>query len=452
MAFQSMKKFLFALVALMILLSSCTAPPAAAMSTSIPPTTLPPTATFTPLPPSATPTETVTPTSTPDAHLTVKCLDILPELPANVQLQGTLVLGTFYGKTNQSYLFNLETGEKIPLLGRDDEIRNSFSVSPDSHWLAYTSARTKEVATDRLIIMGANGRPVKDRLISTREWDSMVGWLNSQQLLFQKYDAEKIYSHPLSTIVYNPFSTEQQEILPSFADIRQDIPQWPEWDEYSQTETVPDPTLSFIVYQGANGKSVLWNRKDKKEIGFFQNSLNYYMNKPVWSPDGSMFLENNIVSGDGVKEDFSFTELFSMNRRGEIRQLTHLSSRFSNSYIDDYLWSPNMRYISFWLNSEPTSIQNPTGTGHSLAVLDMESGKVTDYCIESTDIVKIPNGGTLMGPFENPAIWSPDSQKFLVFVSNGKDKGMTVLVNIVEGYAAKITEDMLPIGWLTNAP
>lgn len=445
-------KCFFAVVIVFLVLVGCAPAPIA--------TPVPPTSTLTPIPPSATPTEIptetaiITPTSTPDVDYVAGCLEILPEIPTDDTLTGVIVLGTYDDTPPYtSYLLNIKTKEKIPLLGRVDENIGSYSVSPDGKWLAYYSYSQKEDHTARLVIMGSNGRPIKDRLVSTLNWMGMIGWVNNQQLLFEKYDSEKIFKSPLTTIVYNPFSTEQYEISPSLPGIQQNLPQWPDWDEYKYTEIVPSPALSFIVYQANDGKSVLWDRESEKEIGFFLNDEHYYLEKPVWSPDGSLFLKDNIIPqhATSMKSPWN-TELFSMNLAGNVNQLTNFSSQLSNTSIFDYTWSPNMGYVAFWLRSEPSTIRNSTGTGHSLAILNMKSKKVIDFCIESIDVVTISGGGTLIGPFENPALWSPDSQKLLVFVSNGKDKGMTILVNLEKNYAAKIAEDMLPMGWLTNEP
>ena len=394
------------------------------------------TSTLTPLPLTVMPSATVKPTSTPNPYLTVKCLEVLAELPLNAQLQGTLVLGTYYGKTNQSYLLNLQTGEKIPLRGRDDEFLEAFSISPDSHWLAYTSMRTKATWTDRLVIMGADGKPIKDRLVSTREWIYMDGWVNNQNLIFAKYDRVNYsrYGGPLAAVVYNPFTTEQKQLDPDYPDIEIDGNRLFGW---SYTETVYDPTLSLVVYPRSDRETViLWDRESNREIVRFSRRLfNAEGAIPVWSPDGSVMLKLDTPEN----ADPSQVELFGMSRGGTLTQLTYLTNSSPNAWVSSFSWSPDMRHIAFWLSLGPDN-------GENLAVLDLETKTVTNYCLKG-----LTHWRNMSGLLSAP-IWSPDSNKLLINLPNGEDNSKAVIIDIDQDYAAEIVDNMLPIGWLTNEP
>jgi len=425
-------KHILTIVILFTLIVGCT-PKSTSTQTA---TLAPPTSALTPLAPTVMPSATVKPASTPNPYLTEKCLEVLPKLPLNAQLPGTLVLGTYYGKTNQAYLLNLQTGEKIPLRGRDDEILEAFSISPDSRWLAYTSTRTKATETDRLVIMGADGKPVKDRLISTREWIYMDGWVNNQNLIFEKYDPVNYdpYGGPLASVVYNPFTTEQKQLDPDYPDIQTDGERLFDW---SYTETVYDPTLSLVVYPRNDRKTMaLWDRQSKREIVRFSRRLfNSEGAIPVWSPDGSVMLKLDTPEN----ADPSQAELFGMSRNGTLSQLTYVTNSSPDVLISSFSWSPDMRHIAFWLSLEPYNDEN-------LAVLDMETKTVTNYCLKG-----LTHRRNMSGLLSAP-MWSPDSNKLLINFPNGEDNSKAVIVDIDRDYAAKIVDDMLPIGWLTNEP
>jgi WD40 repeat protein len=424
-----MKISLYIFTILLLFLTGCTAHPVEVALTSTPFATSFPTSTFTPISPSATPTITVTPTTTPDAYLTVDCLDVLPVLPEIVQLQGTLALGTFFGKTNQAYLFNLETGSKIPLLGRDDEILRAFSVSPDSRWLAYTSSRTKENWTDRLVIMGVDGQPVKDRLISTREWVYMDGWLDNQNLIFEKYDPVNWsrYGGPLSTIIYNAFTSQQEEIKPGYPGMLNSglrIWGWP------YTQTVYDPTLSLVAYPLNDWAIILWDRENNKEIARFpKTSDTVFDTIPVWSPDGRLMLIINPPASESIGE------IYSVSADGIVTRLTYFANSPSNILPKFLRWSPDMKSVAFWL------VENEVPR---LVVLDLKTKFVTNYCLEGMESHKNMSG-LLAAP-----IWSPDSKNLLINIPDGIDKALVVVVNIEQNYAAQLTEGMLVMGWLSN--
>src|SRR3990172_7164263 len=72
------------------------------------------TSTATPLPPSPAPTESPTPTSTPDTRLRQQCLEIAAALPADVTVEGLVVMsGEIW--LNPSYLLEVMSGRQIIL-------------------------------------------------------------------------------------------------------------------------------------------------------------------------------------------------------------------------------------------------------------------------------------------------------------------------------------------------
>ncbi len=107
-----------------------------------------------------------------------------------------------------------------------------------------------------------------------------------------------------------------------------------------------------------------------------------------------------------------------------------------------FSWSPDRDHIAFWLGLADIN-QSITGT---FAILDVVTGEITDYCISA---------GFLEGVWFNrlsvPA-WSPDG-KYLAINANIQKNGNfdTLLVDLEDGTAFKIGENLSPVGWLITS-
>ncbi len=130
-------------------------------------------------------------------------------------------------------------------------------------------------------------------------------------------------------------------------------------------------------------------------------------------------------------------EFYSVSRDGVIRQLTHFMDHFSASKIyNSYSLSPDGQLMAFWIEAGPR-IQ----TGARLAVLNVNTGNVTNYCIENTspDITVVP-------------IWSPDSKQLLLNLPdpNNDAQRYAVIVDMANSWAAKIIDNWMPMGWMVS--
>jgi Tol biopolymer transport system component len=148
----------------------------------------------------------------------------------------------------------------------------------------------------------------------------------------------------------------------------------------------------------------------------------------LWLPDGSQFVTEASVN-QGVYE------WFSVNVGGEIRQLTHFGDYFRSVTIRGAQVSPDGQFLAFWLDVEPSGEEY---SGQNLAVMDLETLQVTNYCIH----------GSVQGDASSP-VWSPDSKYIAVEEYYATNARRTILVNPMGGWATWIVdENVFPVGWM----
>jgi Tol biopolymer transport system component len=120
-------------------------------------------------------------------------------------------------------------------------------------------------------------------------------------------------------------------------------------------------------------------------------------------------------------------------------RLTYLTDHYGAVRFGDYAWSPDGRYVAFWLDMEPETYPDLYDPIEKIvarfAILDTLTQKVTDYCV--------PNR-TLSVP-----VWSPDGHQ-VVIENNSQEifKNSVFLLDITQNFAAKIGEDLSAVGWM----
>jgi hypothetical protein len=102
-----------------------------------------------------------------------------------------------------------------------------------------------------------------------------------------------------------------------------------------------------------------------------------------------------------------------------------------------YSWSPDGRHIAFWLITDPEHDHRV-----NLAILDTATLDVVNYCITYEYIHQ----------FARPLLWSPNSQQLVLEAGTLYDNKpqLVVVVDIVQGWAAEIAEEMMPVGWMVT--
>lgn len=361
-----------------------------------------------------TPTPTRTPTPSLEG-LHFQCLEVMDKLPPGAVYHGIAVLRGW--APDPSILMDMATGELITL---PKALYNV--VSPDRTHLAYMDGSDKN-GNFTLVVTDPNGQG-KILIPWENDWFSLVQWLDNQRLVIIKK------SYPLySTVILNPFTKKQQEIPSNYPDILTTF-QYHYWGDYAYSEAVYDPTLTRVVYmmesRGQDG-FILRDLQNRITLESYQISADDYGQTPKWSPNGDRFAI--------VIDEFSPTgqvaqELYIISREGHESRLTYLSNHNSYSRIDEFSWSPDGQYIAFWWTNDP-DYKN----GEQLAVLDTQTGDVTNYCVP----------GGIDGQAVEP-VWSPDGKQ--IFIENiiGPNDRNVILVDLTHGFAVKIAEGRTPVG------
>lgn len=377
-----------------------------------------------------TPTQTSTPTVSPEI-MGYQCLEIADYRAADHHLKGVIV----YNDDNNlyAYLSNEETGD-FYFFPRDEGDRLlSFDVSPDGRFLKYFhhSVRNQE---ERAIIMTADGKPVWSQVISDYSWQ----WFDNNRL--EHGMTSENGEHTLSLL--NPFNGERQNLPVDF----------PSSEMYSEnffmawiraSSPMYDPTLMRVVYGSAFHDSsylihptiTLWDTQSNQKV--LEINTMDWGDTPVWTPDGQQFLM--AANFDPKKTQDFADEFFAISRDGDIRQLTHFMDYYKETDIlDNYKLSPDGKLMAFWIVTQPSLYEGP-----QLAVLNIETGEVINYCIKGDAFADNAHGPWL-------PVWSPESTQLLVISRPPEDTKVrrVVAVDIVHNYAAQINTDVEPVGWM----
>lgn len=446
-----MSKYKIMSLSIVFLLTSCTLAPTVTDATvETPPvasTPEPPVVTLTPTstatktapansPPStlpATVTPTFTPTAPPEVQIKVQCPDLLPALPVEANAIGFLVLtdGAAYGGSGfaGTYFLNLETGNRITL--PEKEVSNhqyGFVVSPNQKWLAYEE-------DERYVISTVDGQPRWD-IPREYTWLWLIGWQDNEHIWIEKRNNRDDPPDEHVRVLLDVINQEQQEFP---------INQYPYIYYMEGGFLLYDPTLTlatYTKYTGTEGGLSLWDIQAEQEVAFFEETTFFY--EPAWSSDGqSLAVAFTLSAGTPIPAELQIhgNDIYRVDREGRATRLTYLSDYYSKSEIGRVAWSPDNRYIAFELNVEPISYPEYAdidARGPRLAVLDTHTQQVTNYCIP-------------LGVNGSKLIWSPDSRQIIVQNQNVSNAKVYVLwIDIEAGVAAKIAEDVFPVGWMVE--
>lgn len=380
---------------------------------SVPPMN-PPTGTATILP-STTPTnlpqpaETITPEHQ-SALVEQNCVDVLPAMPANFTAVGIIPLENF--QTRNVAFLNLATGDESQIPNIEEWIAD-YAVSPDRRTLAY-----KTYGTSRISLTLTDALNSHTQTIFSEQADyGLYYWLNNEELLLGKND---------QWVIFNPYTMEEKSYtVDDFPDFNT--------DNFRNNFVVFDSTASRVVYK--NGYIFLLNMDSKEVVVQIPDE---YDRAPlaVWTLDGH---EAAIVGATQLGRYLgqSGDDIFGVTRDGLVTQLTRLTENYGMGFIIYSLsWSPDSHYIAFWMRFPKTS-------EWQLAVLDVLTQKVTNYCITTDPYAS--SGGV---PLDVSApIWSPDNQQIIV-EHRTSDSNYVVLLDIAQNTAFQIAPNAVPLGWM----
>jgi hypothetical protein len=374
----------------------------------------------------------ITPTSTmvePEyAAIEFNCLDILPALSENAELEGKLFLDVRVGYTSPPMLLDMKTREKnlLPELELDGR---HYRLSPNHRLLAYLSFRT---GNEQLVVMNADGQEQK---ISDwgEDWLRIAYWLDDNNLAIP-FKRPESYSEPSTMLVMNIDSGEYDELIEEYPNIVQMAREF-DW----AAPTFYDPTLNRVAYIASGEKAlgfVSWDLQEEEFVGQLFPWLGTF-GDPKWSPNGGLLLTINDVSSE---QDItkSRSEFFTMTYDGEVERITQFTTLYDLPRIGNFEWSPDSRYIAFWI------LDDSTDSYETLAVMDLEKNQIMNYCIPGNQWMTVSGGPE----------WSPNSQQVVVnnISEESEEISRVILVDINKEYAAVIAENLAPIAWLADSP
>ncbi len=371
------------------------------------------------IPPSASPTVTSPSPVSTDPQLKTNCLEVLKEQPVNLKYYGKLALQQQGAEPNS--IIDLETGKGYFL---PEDWAWFYEFSPDGKWILHYQAvdQTASNPIERLTLMQADGKII-NTFSSEQDWAG-YGWFDNQNLaILRQYDP---LSYLYSITLFNPFTHQWgKELAPNYPDIYR--------SEISYVSTVYDPTLAFVVYpqmKNDGNAFVLWDLRKRQPLVTLP-TYDIKHDEPKWSPDGEQFVVP-------IQKDAKFgqtSDFYRVQRDGKVTQLTHFANYVPHGEIHQFSWSPDSRYIAFWMTLEPS--KDPI---ERLAVLDVETQEIINYCIP----------GVMFDPNQNatPPIWSPEGLLQLI-ISNVDVNRMahTILVDLENNVAFQLAEDQVPVVW-----
>jgi WD40 repeat protein len=272
-----------------------------------------------------------------------------------------------------------------------------------------------------LRIVSANGQE-----LSVKRWDAqwrLAGWYDNERIAVEAPNgAEK------TMLILNLATGETEAIT---------LP--PLYNPYSGDLILKGPEANYnqtytqVMYLTDDFTYALWDLRTNKLL-WQKISRGEGLYGSKWSSD-----EQQIAVASEI--ELNKAELYSLDAGGQETQLTDFEAAYPsmNITIGSFDWSPDGRYISLWLNIRPDEYLKEW----RFALLDVQTGQVTDYCVTTSD------------NFPVDAIWSPSGQLLAVPLFshiNDGDGYSFMLLDIVKNLAIKITLPDLYglLGWMAD--
>lgn len=384
---------------------------------------------------------TNTPTPLVGQALQYNCQEVLPSLPDNTSLSGTLVLDN-----KDTVLFlNLESGKRhnldITKLGY-----GGFLVSPNGEHVAYHQyLKDLSSMSEWLVIADPDGQQEVKTLLRD-DWDGPF-WLDNKRMIFSLLERHEdlagvavSWIEVKSTIVINPFTNEQQDLPLNYPGLKDYRGAGGNPFEFfgDSTRVVYDPSLSLAVYfqTDENGEQyiALWDRKAGKTLARVKSYPD--QPAPMWSPSRKLFY--SVGFSAEPQHGKAFYDWFSISTQGHVQQLTHFDKSLDDAAIEASSLSPNGRYLAFWLNLAQSQ---QDGQQEHLVVLNLDTLETTAYCIPESVAVN-----------RSAPIWSPDSRYIAVTQWLNDNRQSVLILNIENKWIAQLAEDLFVKGWMISVP
>lgn len=356
-----------------------------------------------------------------DSFVASSCATIYSSAPWGVNLKGSVVLND-YKTTSHLFMLNLENDAQIDLATLKDTVSDIVG-SPDGKSVGYKLGHP-ETNSWSFVVADVQGKRTADAV-----WPNgffvLGGWVNNQEIL--------LLGNP-AIVALNPYTKQQKHF--SFSD----LPGY-QVDPTGNRIAFLDPAVERAVYKNDQDKISLLDIPNKKVLAQVDNHP-----APsaiaAWAQDGSRVAVVGTItlsSKAGDKGD----DIFGISRDGEVKRLSHLVDHFGKLALispSGLRWSPNGRYIAFWLGYPQSSIYS-----WELAVVDTTTQKTTTHCIINAGESNL----TAIHPLAAP-IWSQDGNQLLVESRDvkNKDANRVLILDIAKNAAYQVAENMYPAAWL----
>lgn len=345
----------------------------------------------TPPAPSAT---TAVPSATPEPDSPEGCAD-LAETPLNTDvLNGLLVVFDFDNFTSyflepkSNQLLDIEAQTQVLWDAPATNVR-ATRVSPNNK-LIQADLWDKDYAIIR----------TADEVIKTYDTQGQEDWnrgrwLDNERMVFQHWLDAPYGSYTI--VIFNPFTGEQKNMQ---FDLPNPYIVLDTGGRVSWVKADIDPSLKRVLYNDKDEKLVLWDLDTQKEIASLPSPTDLI--EGTWSPNGKEFA---IPSPSQTSDISAASELFMMDMDGTVKKLTDFNQKYPFANVGTWpSWSPNGRYIAFWLKISNIPNPNPDDLRQWLAIIDTTTLETQVYCFSPN---KPPRSGGGIG-------WSPDSTQVII--------------------------------------
>ena len=346
--------------------------------------------------------------------ITDRCLEVAKGLPPASRAQGMIVLAEQHPS-----VLDITTGNKLALT----DGKWQLSTAPNGEWLASQFVDNQNEVW--LAVENAEGSH-QTPIPWNDDWFLLGGWLDNEHIWISHL------TEPLVTVV-NPFSGEQQMLVPDFPGI-ETIADAGEHYVLGASSVLYNPSLNLAVYPRLESDGyvyiVLWDRQTGLVLAKVKDTSKSFSYRAIWSLDQKEVYVTVADQWDSSKPEQLIYNFYSLAQDGQVKQLTNFGNSFTYNSIGSASLSPNGRKIAFWLDLDRSAQEN-----QQLATLDLDNLQVTNYCVPGSYVNDAP-----------APIWSLDSRYLAVYNSYEPNVERVILVDIKEGWAAEVAE-IVPHGW-----
>ncbi len=361
--------------------------------------------------------DTELPTPTKEPSLATQCVMVESSVPSGFLSDGQIIFWSDPETDIKGLRLLASNSRQIRLIASETGISSTI-VDPEGQWLAYYAWENEKQLE---VFNSLTDEPINRSWKA--EWQNGLGlhWFDNQWL-----SVPSAQHPPGSLTLYNPFTDEEKHLAPDLPDLH-NVQASSVWRDF----TVYNKLLSHVLYVSVTAEEgrmlVLYNLEDRQPIWKISH-LNSFRFPAKWNPDSTRLA----VAGEMGNPDDDNFEIFLVDLEGDSVQVTNFGQTYVAASINSLSWSPDGRYLAFWLQ-EHISFEDTTP--FRLHILNTETGKTVNTC--------------LIGGVGGPLIWSPDSQQLALENGGWMKPSALVVLDVNSSQAVQFTEPMnlILIGW-----